>query len=191
VLRRETGRRIGSFDLRTLVPAAAADPHSRLSAAVGRLHAWVARLAFGTTLPAEALAVAGHDMRHAMGWLTDRVQLRRAALRPFEWAARQGHLGTSLLRPDDTGDWDYANKAGQEWHNPFDPRYRSRDSFFDLYDRAVDEALDMIAALGDGRLPAGADGRTAMGALTQDRGFASDLPGVYEESGTRGTLYTI
>lgn len=46
---------------------------------------------------------------------------------------------------------------------------------FDLYELAAAEATDMIgeflAALPDGK---------SMKEITQDRGFSSDLPGVYE-----------
>ncbi len=79
------------------------------------------------------------------------------------------------MRPADTGDWDYANESHARWVNPFDEAYESTDSFFELYDLAACEATDMILAFLDA-LPDGA----SMADITQDRGFASDLPGVYE-----------
>lgn len=52
----------------------------------------------------------------------------------------------------------------------------SNDSFFDLYELAADEAVGMIGEFLDA-LPEG----KSMLAITQDRGFSSDLPGVYGE----------
>lgn len=172
LLRRETGRLMRDFKLVTVLP----DSKSADYAAIGRLYEPLFHTLLGVPgATAEHLARAPGDMRQAMRLMTDRTLFRQRALHPLESLARQGHIATSLLRPLDTNDWDYANEAHREWRNPYDDSYVSRDSFLDLYELAVTEAVDMIDAF-RGALPAG----RSMQEITQDRGFSSDLPGVYE-----------
>ncbi len=174
-LRRESGRLMSDFKLQTVLPK----DRDGLYLSVGRLYQPVLSRLFGMNVPAEHLAHAPGDMRQALFFMTDRSLLRqKLLLRPVEKLTRGGHFATSLLRPLNTGDWDYANERHAEWKNPFDEDYTSTDSFFDLYDLAANEAADMIieflGALDNGR---------SMQEITQDRGFSSDLPGVYEIKG--------
>lgn len=172
-LRRETGRLVRDFKLASVIPAESAGGWP----ALGRLYQPVfARLLGRPEATAAQIALAPKDMRHAVSLMTDRTQVkRRLLLTPVEKLARKGAFATSLMRPADTGDWDYANESHARWVNPFDEAYESTDSFFELYDLAACEATDMILAFLDA-LPDGA----SMADITQDRGFASDLPGVYE-----------
>lgn len=172
-LRRETGRLMDSFRLQSVLPK----DHDGLYLAVGQLYRPVLYRLFGINAPSEHLALAPRDMRHALFFMTDRTLLRqKLVLRPVEKLTGGGHFATSLMRPMSTDDWDYANERHAEWTNPFDPQFTSTDSFFDLYELAADEAVDMIAEF----LAALPDGKP-MQEITQDRGFASDLPGIYEE----------
>ncbi len=171
-LRRETGRLIRNYKLKEVLPP----DHGGLYDAVGKLYRPLFDHLLG--LPeaqATHIALAPRDMRQAVNLMTDRSQMRRRLLHTAEKIGRQGHLATSLLRPEDVSDWDYANERHREWKNPADESYHSTDSFFDLYELAAAEATDMIgeflAALPDGK---------SMKEITQDRGFSSDLPGVYE-----------
>ncbi|MDD2362716.1 MAG: hypothetical protein PHH84_07180 [Oscillospiraceae bacterium] len=173
VLRRETGRLIRGYDLMNALPRNSGGRYET----VGRLYSSLLFELFNIKLPAEFLAHAPGDMRHALFFMNDKTMLvRRLVFRPVEKLMRRGHFATSLLRPNDTGDWDYANGHHAEWFNPDDKQQKSNDSFFELYDFAANEATDMItefmASLSNGK---------SMQDITQDRGFASDLPGVYEE----------
>ena len=102
--------------------------------------------------------------------------LRQKLLRPLEKLSGKGHIATSLLRSADVSDWDYAIEAHKEWHNTFDKNYTSTDSFYELYELAAHEAVDMIDAF-----MKALNGGASMEEITQDRGFSSDLPGVYGE----------
>ena len=130
----------------------------------------------------EAEALCGNkiknrrDMRRAAAMMTDRSLIRQRLLRPVETIGGQGHIATSLLRPAKTDDWDYANESRRQWANPYDEKMTSRDSFFDLYELAADEAVTMIGEF----LEALPEGKSML-AITQDRGFSSDLPGIYTE----------
>lgn len=172
-LRRETGRLIQDFRLKTVLPK----DHDGLYLAVGRLYQPIFDHLLGKPgAPAAHIALAPGDMRQAIGLMTDRKMLRQKLLRPLEKLSGKGHIATSLLRSADVSDWDYANEAHKEWHNTFDEKYTSTDSFYDLYELAAHEAVDMIDAFTKA-LPAG----SSMEEITQDRGFSSDLPGVYGE----------
>ncbi len=172
LLRRETGRLMRDFKLVSLLPPERDDNY----AVVGRLYQPLFGRLLGTPYSeAEHIAKAVGDMRQALWLMTDRTQMRQRVLHPLEKIAGQGHALTSLLRPAQVGDWDYANEKHALWTNPFDEQYTSSDSFYDLYEWAACEAADMIVEFLDA-LP---DGKS-MQEITQDRGFSSDLPGVYE-----------
>lgn len=167
-LRRDTGRRIQDYSLTALVPQ---DREGRY-AAFARLYLPVFRAYLHQPeITMERLMQAPGDMREAMFWMTDRHGCRRALLRGGELLLGKGPLGTSLLRPAGTDDWDYANEAHREWHNPHDPTRRSTAGFDELFEEAAAEAVTMIAGFfaGDDMMD-----------ITGDRGFSSDLPGVYD-----------
>lgn len=174
ILRRETGRLISKFDLRSVLPK---DNNSSYET-VGFLYHELLFRTYGMTIPAELLARAPGDMRHALFFMNDKTMLRQKMIfRPIERLSGRGHFATSLLRPLDTSDWDYANQAHREWSNPYDELITSTYSFFDIYNLAIAEACDMItdflASLPHGK---------SMLEITQDRGFASDLPGIYDQA---------
>ncbi len=172
-LRRETGRLVRDFKLASVIPSGSSGGWM----AMGRLYQPIfARLLGCPGAQAGQIALAPRDMRRVVSLMTDRTLLKqRLLIAPVEKLARKGAFASSLMRPADTRDWDYANEGHARWVNPFDTAYESTDSFFDLFDLAACEATDMILAFLDA-LSSGA----SMADITQDRGFASDLPGVYE-----------
>ena len=171
LLQRETGRTIRDFSLTTLIPP---DRDGRY-AAFARLYRPLYRdLLHQPGVSLARLEQAPGDMRQALFWMTDRRGWRRTVLRGAEALLRQGPLGTSLLRPVDTADWDYANEAHRPWHNPYQPQITMTDSFYDLCQQAAAEAVDMIAAfLGGLQEDTPQD-------VTGDRGFSSNVSGLYE-----------
>ncbi|MFR1435570.1 MAG: hypothetical protein ACLSS9_10100 [Acutalibacteraceae bacterium] len=172
-LRRETGRLIRDFRLASVLPSTKQADYG----AVGRLYRPVFASLLGVDAPEAQLSLAPGDMRQAMILMTDRSEMRQKLLHGLERVARQGHILTSLLRPVHADDWDYANEEHRRWSNPFDSSYSSHDGFFDIYDLAAAAAADMIRAFHEA-LPAG----RSMLEITQDRGFGSDLPGVYDRT---------
>lgn len=173
VLRRESGRLIQDFKLTGVLPP----EEEEVSMAIGRLYHPLFARWFGIDAPSVHLAKAPADMRRVLRLLTDRRMLRQKLIvRPVEVVLRHGHFASSLMRPIDASDWDYANEAHQPWHNPADPDDVRTDSFYELYELAAAEAEDMILAFLDA-LPKGA----SMVEITQDRGFSSDIPGIYGE----------
>lgn len=170
-LRRETGREVTDFRLTSLIPP---DREGRY-AAMGRLYQPLYRELLRRPATVEQIAQAPGDMRQALFWMTDRHGARRLALRGAETLLHTGPLATSLLRPQRADDWDYANEAHRPWHNPCAPAMRETTSFYDLYEQAAWEAVEMIAAFLDA-LETG----DSLPDITGDRGFASNRCGEYE-----------
>ena len=168
-LRRETGRTIKGFPLTATIPR---DP--RTAEPFGAFYAFLFERMLGVSVDTVSVSLAVRDMRHALWWMSDpHTRKQRWVLRPIESAFRLGHVGTSLLRPADVSDWDYGNEAHRPWYNPFTGDGESTASYAELFDRAVEDAADMIEAFF--RDP------DAAAELTGDRGFASDLAGIYGE----------
>ena len=172
ILQRQTGRRIADFRLTALIPP---DRGGRYLA-MGQLYQPIYRdLLHRPDVTAEQIAQAPGDMREAMFWMTDRHGARCFALRGAEALLGKGPLGTSLLRPLQADDWDYAIAAHRQWHNPAEPEQTSTADFYELFEQAAQEATAMIAALLDAL-----DTDAPLPDITGDRGFASNRRGVYE-----------
>ena len=167
-LRRETGRTIKGFPLTHALPR-----DRRAEEPFGLFYAFLMETLLGASVNAATASLAIRDMRDTMWWMNDPPYLKqRYLLGPMEWLWG-AHVATSLMRPADVSDWDYGNEEHRPWVNPFDGVTGSTASYAELFDRAVDEAADMIAAY--------LEHPDTRADLTGDRGFASDLPGVYGE----------
>ncbi len=179
ILRRETGRLPRDFPLLKVLPGD--DP--AVDRAIGQLYAPLFSRWFGVEARPEHLAKAPQDMRQILWLITDRAGWRRQALRPVEWVSRRGHFASCLLRPQTVEDWDYANEAHRPWHNLDDPSLVSTDGFWELMETATAEAAEMIAGFDQALAH-----RRSLLEITGDRGFASNLPGVYPDrpGGTTG-----
>lgn len=114
MLRRDTGRRVEDYPLQTILPR----DDGSLYLTIGRLFVPVFLQLWGLSAPAERLALAPGDMRRVLFFLTDRSAVKQTLLRPLEWVSGQGHFATSLFRPLDVSDWDYANEEKKEWKKP-------------------------------------------------------------------------
>ncbi|MGI6265078.1 MAG: hypothetical protein ACOYJY_06410 [Acutalibacteraceae bacterium] len=142
-LRRFTGRRIGDFSLTGLIPP---DRQGRY-AAFARLYRPVFWQILDRPVSERYLALAPGDMRQALFWMTDKRGCRAAVLRGGQRLLGTGAVATSLLRPQTADDWDYANLSHRRWQDPFDPTHTHTADFFALWEKAADEAIELIAAL--------------------------------------------
>ncbi|MBR3290426.1 MAG: hypothetical protein IKI63_06605, partial [Clostridia bacterium] len=168
-LHRETGRFVKEFTLTSVLPR-----HREAEAPFGAFYAFLFARMFGVSVSEASASLAIRDMRQALWWMNDpRGCKQRYVLRPAETVLGLGHVATSLMRTSDRLDRDYGNEAHRPWCNPFTGAGESTASYADLFDRAVREAAELIEAYLT-------DPDTAA-RLTGDRGFASDVPGVYGE----------
>jgi len=165
ILRRETGQHVTNFDLSTAAP----ELSERELNAFARLYAPTLRRLFGVDAAHANLIHAPSDMRRIFRLINDKSLNRRRLLTLIERAARQGPFATSLLRPADISDWDYANTDHKQWHNPADPPRTYTSGFFELYDDATVEAFDMVTRFMS-ELPNG-----CMMSLTGNRNFHTGI----------------
>ena len=165
ILRRETGKHVSGFDL----SAAAPELSEQERAAFARLYAPTLRRLFGVDASPANLMHAPSDMRRIFRLIDDKSLNRRRLLTLLERVARQGPFATSLLRPADISDWDYANTEHRQWQNPADPSHTYTSGFFELYDEAAAEAFDMVAHF-TSKLP-----NVCTLKLTDDRSFHTGI----------------
>jgi len=138
-LAREAGRTVRDFPLASVLPA----PDKERDLVIGKLYEAAFRLLPARLIPAKSdpayIAKAVADMREVMGWMSDGREMKQyLLLRPVEIALHQGHFGSSLMRRSDVSDYDYANTAHKEWQNGEE---LSTESYFDLFDKSVTEAV--------------------------------------------------
>ncbi len=65
-------------------------------------------------------------------------------LRPLSHGTNNYSLYSYYRRDTDSSQLDYLNEAHHPWPHPYDPATVCTDSFFDLYNHAMEEALGMI-----------------------------------------------
>ncbi len=76
--------------------------------------------------------------------MQDPIGLVHYSLRPLSFGKTRFCMFSYYRRDTDSRRVDYMNEKHLLWHHPFDNSIESRDSFFDLYDKAKNDALEMI-----------------------------------------------
>ena len=76
----------------------------------------------------------------------DRERVRADYRKNREKSKPPGKL-LALLHPGKLPDIDYLNLARKEWNHPGNPRDLHSDSFFDLYEQAVEQAVPVVHAV--------------------------------------------
>lgn len=134
------------FDLRNTLPE-----NSGVQNMIASMYDFLLGRMFGVSVGRSCLQQATEDARHAMRYLNDRTALKRQFLRRFEDKAKKPWILSSLLRPmcEEDG-WDYANTLYNVWEKDGVPH---SESFFDLFESAVAQAMDMIEEYFSGKSP--------------------------------------
>lgn len=87
---------------------------------------------------------AMRDERLFYGLMQDPLGLVHLLLRPLSRGKTNFCMYSYFRRDTDGEKLDYMNQKRQPWNHPNDPDLTSTDSFSDLYDRALEEAVEMI-----------------------------------------------
>ena len=141
LLRREKGIAPMDFPLKQVIPKS-----SELWKQVGELYAFLLRELYQVEESSQVLAQAVHDARTCMGILHDGSSFKRPAFQMLERFLRKGSLVSSHIRPlMEPDDYDYANVEHSVWQAPGQEEERE-ESFFDLFDRSVEESISMMDA---------------------------------------------
>ena len=165
LLRREKGIAPVDFPLKQVIPKSPA-----LWNQAGELYAYLLRELYQVDESSACLTQAVHDARTCMGILHDGTSFKRPAFQMLERILCKGPLVSSHIRPlMEPDDYDYANLEHAIWRAPGQETDRE-ESFFDLFDRSVKEALCLMDAF-DSR-PAG----SSYCDLTHCLSFSDGLP---------------
>ena len=141
LLRREKGIAPIDFPLKQVIPKS-----PELWNEVGGLYAFLLQELYQVEESPQVLAQAVHDARTCMGFLHDGSSFKRPAFQMLERLLHKGPLVSAHIRPlMEPDDYDYANVERGIWRAPGQEMDRE-ESFFDLFDRSVEEALTMMDA---------------------------------------------
>jgi hypothetical protein len=86
------------------------------------------------------------DERRFYGLMQDPLGIVHYLLRPVSGGKTNYCIYSFYRRDADSVILDYLNLNHAPWHHPYEPSQVSTDSFFDLFDRAKEEAAQMICA---------------------------------------------
>lgn len=94
---------------------------------------------------------AYHDTRRYFAFSNppSRESVQAAYMEEHSHARPPGRL-LALLHPNELPDMDYLNLEKKRWNHPGKPEEERRESFFDLYDSALDAAVPVVQAVRDG-----------------------------------------
>lgn len=135
LLRRECGKLPVEVSIKNLLPRDEA-----VQRKIADLYAWLLEQSFRRRDTEELCFEATCDARAAMAWMNDRTGLKRRLLRTLE--GKGPHRYSCHLRPlSEEGDFDYANVQREPWAP------QRSDSFFDIYDAAIEQAAARIRVL--------------------------------------------
>lgn len=90
------------------------------------------------------------DERLFYGLMQDPFGIVHFLLRPLSRGKTNYCIYSYFRRDGDSEVLDYLNESHQSWTHPFDTSLTSTESFFDLYDRAREEALELIVSAARG-----------------------------------------
>ncbi|MDD5952914.1 MAG: hypothetical protein PUC32_04600 [Oscillospiraceae bacterium] len=141
LLRYETAKLPTEFDLRTTVPL-----DEPLCKTIALFYAAICRELGHSEWSADEIGPLFEDGCKAIGKLNDRTLMKRQFLKRRE--KRQGKSGgvSSLMRNiSEDEDYDYANVCEQEWQWPMESGDIRTDTYFALYESAVQKAEQRLA----------------------------------------------
>lgn len=152
VLRWKTGRLPSEVHLKRMFPK-----NEGVQRKIACLYREVLFAVYGTDIPEEELYRATKDARFIFAACNDRTGLKRRIFQAVE-NGRPHYVASHLVPLTEDPGMDFANTQHEEW---VWGDIASRQDFFELYDEALDKAVELIRSFDTGDLKA----------LTGDRPF--------------------
>lgn len=139
LLRYEAGALPIEFSLKKTLPK---DP--QVEAEIATLYAFLLHVRFGVPHAKPLVEQAIRDAHTALGWLNDRTSLKKSLVERWEKKHGGKHLLSCHIRGVGEGDdFDYANTLLGTWRWPENGEPKN-ESFFDVYERSIQDALELI-----------------------------------------------
>lgn len=142
LLRYEAGELPIEFRLKKTLPKN--DP---VQQEIAQLYTFLLKVLYDVPNALHAVMQAMTDARSALGWLNDRTSLKKSLVERWEKKHGGKHLLSCHMRGTGEGDqFDYANTLLDKWCWPSDSGEPSWESFFDVYERSILDALALEKA---------------------------------------------
>ena len=135
ILRYERGELPTDFNLKRTLPK-----NLPVQQKIAALYSDILERLYGKKIPQSLVLQATKDGRQIFGLLNDRTSLKKNLVEKFEKVRKI----SCHIRPMSEGDEDYANLLHSEWHWPMDSKEIHDESFFDLFEAAVPQAVHLI-----------------------------------------------
>ena len=141
LLRYERGALPTEFPLKQVVPM-----NEAVWEEVSRFYQRVIAALFQKEISQDALLEMLQDSRKVLGVLYDRTTLKQTFLARRERRKGKYQISCYFRSISEEEDYDYANVCEQEWQWPLAAGQARRETFFDLYERSVQETQELIEA---------------------------------------------
>ena len=147
LLRSITGKPATDFDLKQTVPN---QPDAM--DAIARFYSAVLERLYGMHGLQEALRQSMQDCRKVCGLLNDRWMVKKPLAEALEKVTHHYLYSSAIRGVSEQDEFDYANVLHSEWRWPENQSISRNDSFFDLYETAVNESVYFMKKFKDADL---------------------------------------
>lgn len=139
LLRSVTGKLATDFDLKQTAPG-----HPETMNEIARLYSSVLERLYGIYVPKKALVQSMSDCRRICGILNDRWMIKKPLAETLEKITHHYQFSSAIRGISEPDEFDYANVLHSEWKFPENQSISRKESFFDLFEAAVNESIYFI-----------------------------------------------
>ncbi len=111
---------------------------------IAELYSFMLNLLYGLENAEASLLQATNDCRKVFGLLNDRTTLKKSFIERIEGSDGKHSISCHIRGVSEGDEHDYANTLLTEWRWPPEEGVPSNESFFDLYERSVEESSQLI-----------------------------------------------
>lgn len=89
-----------------------------------------------------------NEFRKFFGFITDRTGIKKNFIKKIEKLMGKDECISSLIRDvTEEDDFDYSNFLHNTWSWPMGDEFSSKESFFEIYEKSINESIDLIGRL--------------------------------------------
>lgn len=136
LLRSFTGKLATDFDLKQTAP-----DHPETMSEIARLYSAVLERLYGIHGLQKALFQSMSDCRKICGLLNDRWMVKKPLAEALERLTHHYLFSSTIRGISEPDEFDYANVLHSEWRWPESQSISRKESFFDLFEAAVNESV--------------------------------------------------
>lgn len=148
---------------------------------VARIYEYIIERLYGVSISSrQALQLTG-DARAVAAFLSDRTLVKRPVIEFAEnilspYGLPGGIVSAYMRSLTEKLNFDYGNVCNNQWYNPQSPDETSSESFYEIFERALENAVKICCAFAD----AAGGMRVDFAALTEERSFSYGCAGAFD-----------